>query len=81
LQNGTFVLLLSVINEVPVSYRWTLPEGLSIVSGDNTIRITVRCDKTGNYNGSDIKVTVTNDCGQRQGRKGYALTLIRSIYE
>ncbi|MDR1610796.1 MAG: hypothetical protein LBS08_04720 [Candidatus Symbiothrix sp.] len=58
----TFDIYLAIVTAGPVDYQWTLPKGLSIVSGNGTLRITVSCDKTGTYNGSDIKVRVANRC-------------------
>jgi hypothetical protein len=63
LRGVTFSCRVVVASKGRISYQWTLPQGLSIVSGDNTSVVTISCDRTGTYNGSDIKVTITNDCG------------------
>ncbi|MDR1610924.1 MAG: hypothetical protein LBS08_05395, partial [Candidatus Symbiothrix sp.] len=62
LQDATFSIFLVIATEGPVDYQWTLPKGLSIVSGNGTMQITISCDRPGIYNGSDIKVRVENKC-------------------
>jgi uncharacterized protein (TIGR02145 family) len=60
---STFYIPVSVVTKGVTTYEWSLPTGLSIVSGDNTSAITVEATTVGNYNASDIKVKVTNACG------------------
>jgi hypothetical protein len=43
-------------------YLWTVPAGLSIVSGNGTSQITLKVTTGVNYKGSDIKCTVINAC-------------------
>jgi len=51
----------SVTNIVGVSYEWTVPDGITITSGNGTNEITVSV-ASGAISG-DITVTPSNDCG------------------
>jgi hypothetical protein len=44
-------------------YTWNTPSGLSIVSGQNTIKVTYKTSTTGTVASGTIKVYATNACG------------------
>jgi hypothetical protein len=58
-----FTISLWVISKGTTVYDWSLPAGLTVVSGAGTMTVTVECTAIGTYSGSDIQVKVTNDCG------------------
>jgi hypothetical protein len=58
-----FTLAATVTTVGNTSYEWAVPAGLAIVSGGSTQEVTVECKSLGTYNGSNITVKVTNDCG------------------
>jgi uncharacterized protein (TIGR02145 family) len=75
-QDATITYNLVIARDGPVTIQWTLPQGLSIVSGNGTMQITFSCDKLGTYNGSDIRVKVKNGCGETTVNSSGTFTVI-----
>jgi hypothetical protein len=71
-----FTLTATVTTVGNTSYEWTVPAGLTIVSGGSVQTVTVECKSMGTYDGNNITVKVTNDCGSVIARASGTLRVL-----
>jgi hypothetical protein len=62
--SGTrFSVTANIDTKGSTTYEWSVPQGLTIVSGNGTRTISIEASTIGIYGGSDIKVKISNNCG------------------
>jgi hypothetical protein len=71
-----FTVSVGAVSKGVTTYEWSVPAGLSIVSGNNTYSISVECTAAGSYRGSDIKVKIGNSCGNTTTAASGTITVI-----
>jgi uncharacterized protein (TIGR02145 family) len=60
---ANFSVTLSANTKGATTYEWSVPPGISIVSGANSMIVTLTTTAIGTYNGNNITVTATTSCG------------------
>jgi hypothetical protein len=56
-------------------YTWTVPSGLSVVSGNGTTTVRLKGSTAGTYTGNTLNCTVSNACGSATNTAGTNITV------